>query len=99
MAHLSYLDRGNLFANGSVLINAVAISWFVIPAIQYIATVQRTDLQITGSALFPSIATLDLTPGYLILVIVSLIAAVMSSKRRHGHSGGGPAVADLGDAN
>ena len=64
-----------LTAFANTVTTLVAVGWLVIPALQYFGSVQRTQLLITGSAQFPSLAGLDLTIWYtLLLGMTALIA-------------------------
>jgi hypothetical protein len=65
-----------------VLKALIAAGWLLVPAVQYVATMQRTDVQITGAATLPALVAWDLTPAYLVLLVAT--AAVCLIPKRSG---------------
>ena len=55
----------------------LACGWLLVPAAQYFGTFQRTGLQVEGSAASPDLATLDLTPLYVLLVAATIILVAL----------------------
>jgi len=60
----------------------LAAGWILLPTIQYYATYQRTGLQLEGKADMPDLATLDLTPYYLILLAITVLFALIRREKR-----------------
>lgn len=63
--------------DGDKLASAVAcilsVGWLCLPAVQYVGSYQRVEVQTSGSVAFPALATLDLTPYYVVLLVVTLL--------------------------
>jgi uncharacterized membrane protein len=51
----------------------LAYCWILLPAIQYFATVQRTQMLLEGSASYAALVTLDLFPIYCVLCALSVL--------------------------
>jgi hypothetical protein len=72
-------DAANAAEEGdpaSIIRYVLAAAWVLLPAIQYLATYQRTDLQVNGQAFLPSLADLDLTTPYLFLLLFTVLYAL-----------------------
>ena len=61
----------------SPIIPVIACGWLIIPAFQYFCTIQRTNLMLTGSTLFPGLATVDLTLLYVVLLVITVIVVAI----------------------
>ena len=68
----------------SLPICIIGMAWLLLPAFQYFCTFQRTSLQINGYAFAPGLARIDLTPGYYVLVVFSLVAVLLLRTVRRG---------------
>ncbi len=55
----------------------LATGWLLLPMIQYIGTVQRTQMQLEGVASLPELASLDLLPFYLLLLALTTLFVVV----------------------
>ncbi|HXG23096.1 MAG TPA: hypothetical protein VNJ09_00970 [Chthonomonadales bacterium] len=66
---------------GNTLASAIAcilsVGWLCLPAIQYLGSYQRVEVQTSGSVAFSALATLDLTPYYVVLLVVTLLFGVL----------------------
>jgi cation transporter-like permease len=62
----------------------LAIGWLLVPMIQYIGTVQRTQLQLEGVASLPELASLDLLPFYVLLLALTVLFVVARLRIQRG---------------
>jgi len=72
----------------SIITYGLALGWLILPALQYVGTVQRTKIQLGASfergSWMGTLAMLDLTPLYLLLLAATLLfgaARVLARKR------------------
>lgn len=62
----------------------LAAGWLLLPMIQYIGTVQRTQLQLEGVASLPELASLDLLPFYVLLLALTALFFVVRLRIKRG---------------
>jgi hypothetical protein len=60
---------------------ALAIAWIAVPAVQHLGADQRMRLITDGQAPIPSLALMDWTVAYLLLVIATLIYVTLRFMR------------------
>jgi hypothetical protein len=72
-AHPEVADQPAAGRLANVAAVVLCVGWLCVPAVQYFGTFQRTALQVEGSAPYESLAGLDLTNGYLILVLLTAL--------------------------
>ena len=65
-------------------VGILAAAWLMLPALQYFCTYNRTSLQISGTAIAPQLARIDLTPVYSLLVLCTLVAVIGSRYTKQG---------------
>ena len=65
----------------------LAAGWLAIPAIQYYGTAERTEYQISGAdpRSASGLVEWDLTPAYVILVVLTLIHVLRMAMHRGGN--------------
>jgi len=61
----------------SVTACILSCGWLFLPALQYLGSYQRVEVQTGGQVSFPAIAILDLTPHYVILLMGTLLCGTM----------------------
>lgn len=62
----------------------LATGWILLPMIQYVGTVQRTQLQLEGVASLPELASLDLLPFYVLLLALTALFFVVRLRIKRG---------------
>ncbi len=62
----------------------LATGWILLPMIQYVGTVQRTQLQLEGVAFLPELASLDLLPFYVLLLALTALFFVLRLRLKRG---------------
>jgi hypothetical protein len=60
----------------------LAAGWVLIPAVQYIGSVQRTYARLYDPSLLGPLALMDLTPQYLVLLALTATLVVSRAIRR-----------------
>lgn len=68
---------------------ALSVGWLLLPAAQYYATVQRTRFLVREIAEPGPLADLDLTPAYMLLLLLTVVFGLQSyfERRRTGQLG------------
>ncbi len=66
----------------TVVLVILSIAWLAVPAVQYLGTLQRTEAKFGREPAYPQLVELDLLPVYVILLIVTLLYAALTSPRR-----------------
>ena len=61
-------DTQNIIEGTSLAGYLLAAGWLVLPAIQYLGAVERTTAAVDRTTAIGVLATLDLTPWYIVLV-------------------------------
>ncbi|HSV75243.1 MAG TPA: hypothetical protein VLH79_15920 [Chthonomonadales bacterium] len=56
----------------------LAAGWLAVPALQYLGTLQRTNLLLHGDTALPALAEIDLSPLYVLLLLGSIAYAVLA---------------------
>jgi len=65
-------------AKPNVIGPALVGLWLLVPAAQYLGTLQRTSLMLTGQAMIPSLALMDLTPAYVVLLAATIAYGLLT---------------------
>lgn len=71
-------------AGGSMLDRAaplVALLWLLVPSVQYVAAFVRARWLLSPTGDLPRAALVDLTPVYVVLLVVTLLTAALRALR------------------
>ena len=60
----------------------LASLWILLPAVQYIGSIRRTEVAVARETPHDSLSRLDLTPWYIILVGLTLVYALLRIMNR-----------------
>lgn len=66
---------------------ALSLGWILMSAVQYIGTLQRTQLAVGEEPSIPVLVQLDLTPVYVVLLVGTIVVATLRAVRG-GRTGG-----------